>query len=309
MGKKITILSLLVCFLFLTGCFPLTGATTPAPSLTPVVITEAPIPTAIPPVEQSGLSDDLLRNSSYLSPQAQGGITLVDGRFSGQVNGIELTSVMYPQILHGDINGDGVQDAAFLLSEDTGGSGVFVSLIVVYSQNGEFTQSPGYFIEDRPIINSFEFANGEILLEANVHAPNDPMVNPTLAAVFEFDLFDQAVVLTHLTTAAGEGRIRSIEISSPLEGQTVSSPVTINGSMPIGPFENNLSFRILDLNGQQLFQSGFIVQAEDMGAPATFDNPIDLAALTFGSEYILELSELSMADGRPLAIDTVLVSY
>jgi hypothetical protein len=264
----------------------------------------------MPPVEQPGLTDEVLKNSTYLSPQAQGGFTLVDGKFSGQVNGLDINAVMHPEILRGDVNGDGIEDAAFLLSEDTGGSGVFVSLMIVYSENGAYTQAPGYFIEDRPVIEGLRFENGEIVLNAKVHAPNDPMVDPTLAAEFHFDLFDQAIILTHLMTGAGDGGTRSIEITSPENGQFMNGSVSIIGSMPIAPFENNLSFKILDLNGRQIFQSGFMVRAEDMGAPASFNNSISLALaeLQVGLQYILELSELSMADGSLLALDAVVIT-
>ena len=294
--------------LLVSGCSAIPTAPTVVQSVTPIVITEAPIPSPMPPIEQPGLTDELLRNSTYLSPQVQGGITLVNGKFSGQVNGIELNAVMNPEILRGDINGDGIGDAAFLLSEDTGGSGVFVSLMIVYSENGAYTQAPGYFIEDRPVIEGFQFENGEVILNAKVHAPNDPMVDPTLPGEFHFDVFSQAIILTRLTTGAGDGATRSIYIAAPEDGQVVSGSVTLTGSMPIGPFENNLSFRILDLNGQQLFQSGFMVQAEDMGKPATFNNTIDLTSQMMGQQYILELSELSMANGLPLAVDTVLIA-
>jgi len=73
-------------------------------------------------------------NARYLSPMLQQPIQLVNGVFTGVVDGVELTARIQPGMQFSDLNEDSVNDAAFLLAEDTGGSGVFVSLIVVYSK-------------------------------------------------------------------------------------------------------------------------------------------------------------------------------
>ena len=78
--------------------------------------------------------------------------------------------------------------------------------------------------------------------------------------------------------------------------------------MPIGPFENNLSLMILDPVTGQLVHEGFMVDAADMGAPATFDKSILVPDVPAGTRLLVLLSELSMADGTPIAIDSVVVT-
>ena len=77
--------------------------------------------------------------------------------------------------------------------------------------------------------------------------------------------------------------------------------------MPVGPFENNLSLLISDPLSGQLLHEGFMVQAEDMGAPATFNNLIQVPEVPAGTELLVTLLELSMEDGSPIAIDSVRV--
>ncbi|HPD63343.1 MAG TPA: Gmad2 immunoglobulin-like domain-containing protein, partial [Anaerolineaceae bacterium] len=98
-----------------------------------------------------------------------------------------------------------------------------------------------------------------------------------------------------------------ITIDSPRDGDTISGSVRLIGSMPIGPFENTLLLRITDLSGGELLHEGFMVQTEDLGAPATFDNTVLIPGIAPGTRILLTLSELSMADGSPIALDSVLL--
>jgi hypothetical protein len=77
--------------------------------------------------------------------------------------------------------------------------------------------------------------------------------------------------------------------------------------MPIGPFENNLRVRIIDVKGNELFVGPFGVQSDGLGSPATFDQPLDLSMVSAGSRAVIELAEISMKDGSIMAMDTVRV--
>jgi len=262
-------------------------------------------PTA-PPMAQ-GLTEEVLRNSTFLSPQMGVPVTLVDGKYSGEVNGSPLNVNLQPGVQFGDLNGDQVPDAALLLSEDMGGSGTFVSLVVVFSNGSNFKQAPGILIEDRPVINSISIMDGVVRVDALLHGPNDPMVNPTQGVKEEFSLVDGKLFLTHLTSDIQGGGERLIQIDSPMDGSQVNGSVQLNGSMPIGPFENNLSLTVSDAATGRLLQEGFMVNAADMGTPATFANVIQLPVVPSGTHLVVTLSELSMANGMPLAIDSVIL--
>lgn len=270
----------------------------------PLMTIETSLPQSPPPV----LTDEVLLNFEYFSPLLQVPIKLTDGAYSGVVNGGDLHSQLLPGIQYGELNGDGIDDAALLLAENTGGSGNFVSLIVVFSRDDRFQQAAGVLIDDRPVIEAMVIADGVVKLKGLVHAPNDPMVNPTTTINAEYSLFGERIVQTWLTSAFDGGAEHAIYIDSPVDGEEVSGMIQVRGSMPIGPFENNLSLLITDPLGGQLVHEGFIVQAADMGAPAIFDHSLQVPDVTTGTQILLILSEVSMADGSPLAVDSVVLA-
>ncbi len=294
--------------LFLSSCVSINFQ---QPLSTPIsnvetTVAEIQAATAIPS-KAAGLTDEVLRNSEFLSPTLGKAIRLRDGTFSGMVDGIELTATLEPGIQFGDLNNDGVNDAALLLAENTGGTGTFVSLIVIFSKVGKYQQAPGITIDDRPIIESMSISQGKVLVKGFVHGPNDPMISPTQGMTQEYSLVGDNLFLTRMNTALSGGGERLIEIMTPQNGEQVSGSVRVTGSMPIAPFENTLRIQILDANKNELYSSAFMVQAEDMGQPATFDNSIPLPDLVPGSTVVLVLQESSMADGSPLAINSVIL--
>ncbi len=298
----------IVLLLFLTAC-----VTVNVQQENPTATSAAGIPAmntpevGLLPTSAPGLSEEVLRNSEFLSPALNAPIRLVNGEFSGTVNGVNLNASIQPGIQFGDLNGDGVNDAALLLSENTGGTGTFVSLVAVFSRNGKFQQAAGVTIDDRPIINSIAIADGKIKIDVLVHGPNDPMVNPTQAEKREYRLVDENLILTKLNSILSGGTERTIQIDTPVEGEEIGTSVRVTGSMAIAPFENTLLVQLLDNTGREVFNSAFLVQATDMGQPATFDNTLSLPALPSGSTVVLVLKESSMANGQPLTINSVIL--
>lgn len=291
-----------------SGCITINLGETPSSTSvnlpTETVITiETTVPT--PPV--SALTEETLLNMQYFSPMLQVPVQLVNGEFSGVVDGVELNAKVRPEIAFGDLNRDGIDDAALLLSENTGGSGIFVSLIVIYSQGDHFQQAPAVMIDDRPVINLFTLENGSVNVTGLIHGPNDPMVDPTTTFSAEYRLFGGRLVQAHFASSFGGGDAHVILITMPIDGEEISGTLRLAGNMPIGPFENNLALTITDPAGNVLVHEGFMVQAADMGAPATFDNSINLPAVNAETELLVTLSELSMADGTPIAVDSVVI--
>ncbi len=266
----------------------------PAPTATQV----AALPTAEP-----GLTLQQLQNMSYLSPNFGTPVQLKEGVYNEDSMAVSLL----PQIAIGDLNGDQINDAAVLLAENGGGTGTFVSLVVIVSQDGEFRQVGSAMIDDRPVIESLKIDDGDILLNAVVHGINDAMVSPTLGVKQTYKLLENYLFMVKQSSTPQGGTERSIIIDSPLDGSKVSGSVQLKGSMPIAPFENNLRFRVLDLAGTPLLTDGFMVTSADVGMPAVFDNQITLPTLPSGAWVRLELAELSMADGSMMDMNSVLV--
>lgn len=283
-----------------------------SPVVTPTSTSEAIVvePTTVPITsgEVQGLTEEILRNSEFLSPILGKHVKLVNGEFDGTIDGIELHATLYPDIQFGDLNSDGIDDTALLISENTGGTGTFLSLIVIFSTADHYQQAPGITIDDRPVIESVSISDGRVLVEGFIHGPNDAMVSPTQGITQEYSLVGENLFLTRLNSALTSGGERSIVINAPVQGEQVSGSVQVSGSMPVAPFENNLLLRILDANKNELLVSWFMVQAEDIGQSATFDNTITLPAIASGSTIILILEEPSMADGSLLTSNSVILN-
>ncbi len=278
----------------------------PVSSVTPV-ITPTKFVALETPTLQTGLTETTIMNLEYQSPMLQVPVQLVDGRFNGVVDGVELNARIEANIQFGDLNADEITDAAWLIAEDTGGTGVFVSLMVIYSHGDGFKQADGIYIDDRPIVNSMAISDGLVTFSGLVHGSNDPMVNPTTTINIEWTLFDDRLVRTRMSSAFGGGGEHIIFIEQPSDGEEVSESFALVGTMPIGPFENNLSLLISAPLSGQLLHEGFMVQAEDMGAPATFNNLIQVPEVPPGTVLLVTLREISMEDGSPIAIDSVRV--
>jgi hypothetical protein len=320
-------LILFACLLLLlNACATLTGAQylatqTPIAPLPPVfetpiqlsampptAIPETPVlPTAIPPtsVPQFELSEALLRNMTYQSSYFNIPITLQDGHYRYADDMSVQTVDMLSEIAFGDLNGDGLNDAVVLLGENGGGSGTFVSLVAILNQNGQAVQAGSIMVDDRPRINSLSISNGQIMLDGFIHSLSDFLANPTLAVMLTYHLDDNGLQLLSQTTPTPGGGVHAITITSPAWGEHVAGSLRVVGEMPIGPFENTILYQLVDAAGNVLDSSGFMVQSDGAGGPATFDNTINLPALSSGQVVWLELKELSMADGTPIAVARV----
>jgi len=117
-------LAIAVAVLLISGC----GGT---------VVHQEPAPAAPPPQQalQSpaqtqpgtgvGLSDKIIRNTAFPFPEAFGAyIRLVDGRYKGPITPGSVDDVQYAMtdwIGHGDLDGDGLEDAAVVIVKDPRG--------------------------------------------------------------------------------------------------------------------------------------------------------------------------------------------
>jgi hypothetical protein len=297
------ILAALACNLPI-GVTPAAGtpAESPAPASTPTV--EAATPEPLPAV--SPLTVEMLKNGTYLLPQSGETVTLVDGRYDRAESMEDLLHVeLRDPIAFGDLNGDGAEDAAFLISENLGGTGFFVSLMAIRNEGGTPVQAASRFIEDRPQINGLTIMGGRIAADLVIHSFQDPLCCPNFPAVEFFRLAGGELVLVRFTSRTPDGEERAITITGPAGGSAASGSVQVSGSVTIAPFENTLAYRIYGPAGGELAAGPVPVQAPDFGAPGTFNTAISLAGIPAGTTVRLEISDLSAADGSLLAMDSV----
>lgn len=194
-----------------------------------------------------------LRNATYQGIYEEP-VQLTDGKYVGEPfveGGASRPTVTLadPSLALGDLNADGIQDAAVILAENSGGSGVFIYLAAVVDQNGTPINQATTFLGDRTQISSLTVEGGQILLDMITQGPDDPLCCPTLQITLRFRLAgDQLVETTDfagtykatLPAAASPGRDITLTLNP--DGTIEWSTDYLNGEAPIlemGTWESN----------------------------------------------------------------------
>jgi len=267
------------------------------PSLTP-----SPTPTSGP-----ALSLDSLRNATYYAPFYGRIVTLVNGSYS-EGSGATAYSVQMLDIhALGDLNGDGKVDAAVILAENGGGTGVFESIVAVIDLGGAPHQIGQVQLGDRILVNSADISLSVIHLNMIVHGPNDPACCPSQAEVQSFWLLGNNLWLMRVTSGH-TGVERSINITYPANWVDVTNPFTVNGDVPISPFENTMNYALFLPDGTKVNETSILVSSAGMGTPGTFSQTLNLSSAGITGLVVIQFKDLSAADGSILALDSVVVN-
>ena len=313
MNRKI-ILPLLALALAIAACQSQPAAPAPATSAAPpatdTALPAVPTDTTVPvPAAPTSLTVDMLRNGTYHAPAFDHTVTLVNGAYSNGSSTDPYSVQMLDLVAFGDLNGDGVGDAAILLVENGGGTGQFESVIVVLDSGGAATQAGEAQLGDRAQIKSMNIASGTLALDMLVQGPNDPMCCPSLPETQSYRLAANKLWLTRLTSLTPDAHERSISIVSPADNSNVSNPFTISGSVTISPFENTLAYRIYLPDGTKVNESSLMVDSAGVaGGPGTFSQNFDLSSAGISGPLIVQFLDLSAADGTTLAMSSVVLN-
>jgi hypothetical protein len=118
------------------------------------------------------------------------------------------------------------------------------------------------------------------------------------------------LVLISVSSQTANGLTRTITIDVPTAGSEVGSPMSLQGSVTVAPFENNLVVNLYDASGVQVSAGPLAVTSAEMGGPGTFDAQVDLAAAGLPAGLALvEVVDTSPADGSILALAAVYVNF
>jgi len=91
----------------------------------------------------------------------------------------------------GDLDGDGMEDAAVTLTVDPGGSGTFIYLAAVLNENGTARPVASVFLGDRISVESLSVRSGKIAVTTLTRRPGEPMAaRPTVEVERMFALRD-----------------------------------------------------------------------------------------------------------------------
>jgi len=134
---------------------------------------------------------DAIRNAEYTSPWlAFGYARLSDGIYRERFNPDSPTVIVIRSdlIAMGDLDGDGVTDAAVLLISNPGGSGTFYDLAAVVNDRGIPKHIDTAHLGDRVKVKSISIQSGTIRVEMLAHGPKDPMCCPTVEVTRTYKL-------------------------------------------------------------------------------------------------------------------------
>lgn len=145
----------------------------PSAAAAPERLESAPASTANP----NELTVDALANAPY-SGIYEEPVTLTDGKYEGEPFSADSpdrprVTLLNNGIIWGDLDGDGLEDAAVFLVENSGGTGNFVYVAAQLNQNGQPVDAGAVWIEDRIQVKSAAIENGQIKLEITAEGPGD----------------------------------------------------------------------------------------------------------------------------------------
>jgi hypothetical protein len=143
------------------------------------------------------LTEESLKNAEYqgIYPEA---VKLTDGRYEGEPfveGGASRPTVTFIQpYAAGELDSDGVDDAAVLLVEDSGGSGTFVYLAAVLNRDGKPENVATTLLGDRAQVEELTIESGQIGVKMLTHGPDDPMCCPSQELQATYTLEDGELV-------------------------------------------------------------------------------------------------------------------
>lgn len=132
------------------------------------------------------------RNAAYLIEEEE--IILVNGRSEKEAapdSASKIITQYFGNEAKADFNGDGIEDTAFLLTQDGGGSGTFYYVAAALSSTDGYKGTNAIFLGDRIAPQTTEFRNGEIIVNYADRKPGEPMTtDPSMGVSKYFKIND-----------------------------------------------------------------------------------------------------------------------
>lgn len=106
-----------------------------------------------------------------------------------------VTTKYFGNAVDGDFNNDGRADTAFLLTQDTGGSGTFYYLVAALRTSNGYQGTNGIVLGDRINPQTTGYLNGLIVVNYADRGPKEPMTTiPTVGVSRYFRVDGSALV-------------------------------------------------------------------------------------------------------------------
>lgn len=116
------------------------------------------------------------RNATYLIENQE--VALVNGKAEKEVapgSASKIVTQYFGNEAKADFNGDGREDVAFLLTQNSGGSGTFYYVAVALGSKDGYRGTNAILLGDRIAPQTTEFRNGEIIVNYAERQPGEPM--------------------------------------------------------------------------------------------------------------------------------------
>lgn len=134
-----------------------------------------------------------LKNATYTGVEEQNPVTLKDGLWEGAPSvegGSSRPTVHFIRDFHllGDLNDDGLEEAAVLLGAGSGGTGENIYLAVMGIRDGKLQNLDTILLGDRVQIRKAGILEGRLFMDVLRAGPNDAMCCPGELAVLAWRL-------------------------------------------------------------------------------------------------------------------------
>ena len=164
-------------------------------------------------------------------------VTLVNGQAVTSLSGSASQTITkyFGNEVMGDLNAGDNSDVAFILTQNSGGSGTFYYVVVALATTTGSSDSLRYFgtnavlLGDRIAPQTIEIKNGQLIVNYADRAVGDPMTaQPSVGVSKYFKITAGNLVDISSSVLTGD-HSNIIKVTSPTKNQTISSPVTITG--------------------------------------------------------------------------------
>jgi hypothetical protein len=135
----------------------------------------------------------LLKNAEYRVSLGERKVQLTSGNFETGNSPSDYLRVTLHLAAFGDVNDDGIDDAAVILVQTTMGSGAFHDLAILTMEQGRFRQRGAVLLGDRVRIRSLHVRAGNVEVAMITHTDTDPACCPTRRVVRRYRLQDGVI--------------------------------------------------------------------------------------------------------------------
>jgi len=153
--------------------------------------------TEIKMVEKTNLDP---KNCTYIIEGKN--ITLKNGYSEGEIiPGVasKIITQYFGNEVVADFNGDGIKDAAFLLTQTSGGTGIFYYAVAALGSKDGCKGTNAVLLGDRIAPQTTEFNNVEIIVNYADRKPNEPMTtNPSVGVSKYFKIISDQLVAVYV---------------------------------------------------------------------------------------------------------------